>query len=80
MRQLAWMAEDVGRERWDHTSAIMAMINNANPYRSKDIKPSQLNPYLIQRRQRRERTLSRVEFLALFGGRAPQVLPPGPAR
>jgi hypothetical protein len=82
MRQLAIMAETIGRERWDHTSAILAMLNNANPHRKENLKPSQLNPYLIRDRKRHppaaELPLGKEGILKLFGGKAPQIMPPRP--
>jgi len=45
------MAEGLGQERWGHTSALMALIANANrdPRKSKTFKPDDFNPYARDR-------------------------------
>ena len=41
------MAEGLGRERWTHTSVVMALIANVNrdPKKTRPFKPEQFNPY-----------------------------------
>jgi hypothetical protein len=42
------MAEGQSREAWQHTSSLLAMLINANPFRSKGAKiaqPHQFDPY-----------------------------------
>ena len=47
MRQLVWMAEGLGRERWAHTSAVMALIANAHrdPKKAGVFTPDDFNPF-----------------------------------
>ena len=47
LRQLLWMAEGHGRERWAHTSLICALIANGhrNPRKHRPFKPSDFDPY-----------------------------------
>ena len=47
MRQLLWMAEGLGRERWAHTSALMALVANVNrdPKKGRALRPSDFDPY-----------------------------------
>ncbi len=55
LRQLLWMAEGLGRERWAHTSLICALIANTHrdPRKQKPVKPDDFNPY-VTRSQRAE--------------------------
>ena len=41
------MAEGLGRQRWSHTSALMALIANANrdPKKHRAFRPSDFDPY-----------------------------------
>ncbi len=40
------MAKSRGREAWNHTSAILALISNINRAKGKSpVKPESLNPY-----------------------------------
>jgi len=41
------MAEGLGRERWAHTSTLLAMIANAHrdPKKTRPFKPSDFDPY-----------------------------------
>ena len=66
MRQLLWMAEGLGRERWAHTSMVCCLIANANrdPKKSRPFKPSDFDPYARQDR-RSERTADK-ESLAIL--------------
>ncbi len=46
LRQLLWMAEGQGRERWAHTSLIAAILANSNRTRNgRAFKPDDFNPY-----------------------------------
>jgi hypothetical protein len=47
LRQLLWMAEGQGRERWGHTATLCALIANANrdPKKHRPFKPADFNPY-----------------------------------
>lgn len=38
------MAEAKIKSEWGHTASILAMINNANPYRIREMKPSEFMP------------------------------------
>lgn len=51
MRQLLWMAEGQGRERWAHTSLIAAILANANrdPKKGRAWKPEDFNPFTHRR-------------------------------
>ena len=64
LRQLLWMAEGLGRERWAHTSLLGALIANANrdPKRSRPFRPADFDPYV--RQDRRERVIVDDESLA----------------
>jgi len=46
------MAEARGKERWAHTSAIMALVANAHrdPKKTRAFKPSDFNPYHAPKR------------------------------
>ena len=48
LRQLLWMAEGHHKDRWQHTSSVMALIANVNrdPKKNRPFKPSDFNPYL----------------------------------
>ena len=48
------MAEAVGRQRWMHTSALMAMIANVNrdPKKGRAFRPSDFDPYARTDRRR----------------------------
>jgi hypothetical protein len=77
LRQLLWMAEGLGRERWAHTSLICALIANANrdPRKGRPFKPSDFDPYANQ--HRRLRTVADKQSLAMLraaleAGKAPQ--------
>jgi len=47
LRQLLWMAEGLGRERWSHTAAVMALIANVNrdPKKGRAFRPSDFDPF-----------------------------------
>jgi hypothetical protein len=47
LRQLLWMAEGQGRERWAHTSLIAAILANANrdPKKGRALRPEDFDPY-----------------------------------
>ncbi len=49
------MSEGAGRERWQHTSAILCMMaNNArDPKKTKAYKPEQFDPYAIAAKKER---------------------------
>ncbi len=66
MRQLLWMAEGLGRERWAHTSLICALIANANrdPKKGRAYRPSDFDPYA--RDKRRLRTVASKQDLKLL--------------
>ena len=66
LRQLLWMAEGLGRERWGHTSLICAMFANAHrdPKRTRPFKPSDFDPYA--RQDRRERVVAGEETLEML--------------
>ncbi len=51
LRQLLWMAEGLGRERWAHTSLICALIANSSrdPKKHRPFKPSDFDPYARSR-------------------------------
>ena len=53
LRELLEMAEGRARERWTHTSWLLAMMANVNrdPKRSRVFHPDDFNPY-AQRRPR----------------------------
>ena len=46
------MAEGNARQRWAHTSNVMALIANVNrdPKKGRAFRPADFNPYLIGRR------------------------------
>ena len=66
MRQLLWMAEGLGRERWAHTSMLCVLIANANrdPKKHRPFKLSDFDPYA--RQDRRSRKVADKESLALL--------------
>jgi len=57
------MAEGLGRERWDHTSALMALVANVNrdPKKGRAFRPSDFDPYA-----RTDRRVAGKEELALL--------------
>lgn len=67
MRQLLWMAEGAGRERWAHTSLICALIANANrdPKKGRAFKADDFNPYARSER-RSSRTVADKQGLNLL--------------
>jgi len=50
LRQLLWMAEGYGQDRWAHTSLICALIANGNrdPKKGRPLKPDDFNPYAVK--------------------------------
>jgi len=60
------MAEGSGRERWAHTSAVMALIANVNrdPKKGRAFRPSDFDPYA--RQDRRSRKVADKQSLALL--------------
>jgi hypothetical protein len=59
------MAEGAGRERWGHTSAILALIANVNrdPKQTPAFKPADFDPY---RGRSDEKVISVAELKGLF--------------
>ena len=57
------MAEAHSRERWAHTSAVLALIANVHrdPKRSRVFKPADFNPHL----RGKEKTVARVGIQVL---------------
>jgi len=47
LRELLIMAEAKGKDNWNHTSAILALIMNVNrdPKKHSAVSPRELNPY-----------------------------------
>ena len=50
LRQLLWMAQGHGRERWAHTSLICAVIANAHrdSRKQRPVRPDDFNPYAVR--------------------------------
>jgi len=50
LRELLWMAEGKGRENWNHTASILALIFNVNRDSKKHhaARPSDFNPYALK--------------------------------
>ena len=48
LRELIWMAESNSRQRWAHTSTVLAMIANVNrdPKKHGPFKPADFNPHV----------------------------------
>lgn len=45
-RELVWSERGARKVEWAQTSAVLAVIINANPYRKgRAVKPDELNPY-----------------------------------
>jgi hypothetical protein len=42
--------EALGRQWWDHTSALCAVIINFAPFNQKQVTPASLNPYNQQKK------------------------------
>lgn len=60
------MAKSRGREAWNHTSAILALISNINRAKGKSpVKPESLNPYARQK-QSEVITITREEAIEAF--------------
>jgi len=57
------MAEGLGRERWAHTSALMALLANVNrdPKKGRAFRPSDFDPY-----SRNDRRIACKEDLAML--------------
>jgi len=66
LRQLLWMAEGLGRERWAHTSILCSLIANANrdPKKHRAYRPSDFDPYA--RLDRRSRMVAGKQELNLL--------------
>ena len=66
LRELLWMAEGLGRERWARTSLLCALVANANrdPKRTRPFRPSDFDPYA--RQDRRQRTGGDKDSLAIL--------------
>ena len=47
LRELVWMAEARSKERWAHTSTVLALIANVNrdPKKHSPFKPADFNPH-----------------------------------
>ena len=60
------MAEGRGRFQWSQTSAILAVLINANRTKGKQVKPDDLNPYR-PRRSRKVEPIARVDTKFLGG-------------
>jgi hypothetical protein len=57
LRELVWMVEGHGRDAWERTSTLCALMVNTSPARNpkaKPIEPGAFNPYRPRRRRRRE--------------------------
>lgn len=62
LRELVWMADATARQRWSHTSAVMALL--ANVHRDPKKKPSPYKPddfHPLPRKAPRSRKSERVE-------------------
>ena len=48
LRELIWMVEAHGRDAWQHTTAILALMFNQNRTKKTDpvCKPDEINPYI----------------------------------
>ncbi len=66
LRQLLWMAEGLGRERWAHTSWVCTLIANTHrdPKRGRPFKPSDFDPYA--RQDRRNRAVADKQSLVML--------------
>jgi hypothetical protein len=66
------MAEARDKQRWNHTSAILAAIFNARPFRKgPPVKPQQFHPYLhnkVSNCKGTRLTKHTLKFLALAMG------------
>ena len=64
-RELFWMAEARAREAWNHTSAVLAMIANANrdPKKSRPLKPGDFHPYAGKRKPGIPVTAANIQVL-----------------
>jgi hypothetical protein len=55
------MADGRGRERWEHTSSILAVLINVNRGKGdRAVKPSELNPYTA--RKKKDEVLMKVKM------------------
>lgn len=68
MRQLLLLTEGAQRDRWRHTSAVLAMMANVNrdPKKTKAYKPADFDPFEAPRDVRNVVDLSTPEGRDLF--------------
>jgi hypothetical protein len=69
LRELLVMAEARGKDNWNHTSSLMALLFNVNrdPKKQKAVLPETFNPYVI--RKPKKDTRLAFEFMKeLWGG------------
>ncbi len=60
-----WMVEGKQREKWDHTSAMIAALFNAQRQKGdKPVSPTQFNPFLAAESKRNRPKIKDVRFLA----------------
>ena len=76
------MADARAREAWNHTSAVLAMIANANrdPKKSRPLKPGDFHPYAGKRRRGIPITAANIQVLKRLAsaGRGGGTGRPGP--
>lgn len=63
------MSEGLGRERWAHTSAILALVANVNrdpKKRARPYKPDDFNPYRDRESKKRPRRSASKEEMAFL--------------
>ena len=53
LRELLWMAQAASKERWAHTSTMLALIANVNrdPKKTRPFKPADFDPYSAKDRR-----------------------------
>jgi len=62
------MAEAAQRERWQHTSCVLAMLANVNrdPKRTRRFRPDDFNPFAPRRKQGVPLTADNIGLLKRF--------------
>jgi hypothetical protein len=65
MRELLWMVEARQRCEWAQMSNLMALLANINrdPKKSKVFKPTDFNPYYVEKKERVTITKENMDIL-----------------
>ena len=69
LRELVWLAEARGNHDWEQTAAVLAMLANAHrdpKKRPTPFKPSDFNPFAVERAEKPKVILKDLRILKRF--------------